>query len=145
MPNRFLVITIAAALTIALPAVAQQRVQIASATLQSAATGNGNGTPLRTTGMGAVALTVNCAGCSGGTTVNFEVSQDGTPNNYAGIGCIASTATTATFVLSTTTAGITLWQCSVAGYQLLRTRISAYSAGTVTVTGTSIALAGQRP
>ncbi len=66
-----------------------------SATMQSGAVANGNGTVLQTTGMGGATLTVNCATCSGGTQVNFEGTADGT--NYSAItGRIEGASTTGT-------------------------------------------------
>lgn len=103
-------------------------------TMQNAATANGNGTALTTTGMSGAILTVNCSGCSGGTAVNFEGSQDGT--NYSLLN--ATTLGTNTIANSTTTAGVTVWQVSVVGLTNIRARISAYSAGTVTVTGATV-------
>lgn len=100
-------------------------------TLQNAAVANGNGTTLTTSGMSTALLTVNCATCSGGTTINFEVSGDGT--NYQAInGTLTSTGEVSA---TTATAGIAVWQVPVAGSALLRARISGYSAGTVTITG----------
>lgn len=104
-----------------------------SGTLQSAAVANGNGTTLATVSQTAVALTVNCATCSGGTTVNFEGTQDGT--NFAAIfATISGTTTTTT---SSAASGINIWNVPVAGLSAIRARISGYSAGTVTVTGTA--------
>jgi hypothetical protein len=107
----------------------------ANVTLQSAATANGNGTEFLISGNSAVALTVNCVACAGGTTVNFEGTEDGT--NYSAVSAtqVGTTATTGT---STTTSGITVWQLSGAGLVKIRARISAYSAGTITVTGHAI-------
>ena len=102
-----------------------------SVTLQSGVTANGNGTTLATDGMATAILTVNCATCSGGTTVNFEGSEDA--SNFASIS--ATQLGTNTVGTSTTTAGVTVWALPVAGFQTIRARVSAYSAGTVTVTG----------
>lgn len=105
-----------------------------TAAMQTAATASGNGTGLTTNGMASAVLTVNCATCSGGTTVNFEGTEDGT--NYVALtGVQVGTQSTGT---TTTTAGVTVWQFPVAGFQTLRARISAYSAGTITVTGRSV-------
>lgn len=105
-------------------------------TMQSGATANGNGTVLTVTGLSSAILTVNCATCSGGTTINFEGTQDTTnyfPLDAKQIGSISATAN------STTTSGITGWQIQTAGFTSIRARISAYSAGTVTVTGAGVA------
>jgi hypothetical protein len=98
--------------------------------LQSAATANGNGTTLNVSGAAVGILTVNCATCSGGTTVNFEGTEDGT--NWIAVPAIQFS--TGTVASSTTTAGVTIWQLPLSGLQLVRSSISAYSAGTVTVT-----------
>ena len=76
-----------------------------------------------------VALTVTCASCAGGTTVTFEVSEDGT-NYSAQLAVLASAATIAS---STTTSGVTVWTLPLSAYKNVRARISSYSAGTVTV------------
>ncbi len=104
------------------------------AVMQNAAVANGNGTALNVAGTATAVLTVNCSSCAGGTAVNFEGTSDGT--NYTSIlGVLAGTTTTGT---STTTAGVGVWVFSTAGFQNVRARISAYSAGTVTVTGRSV-------
>ena len=105
-----------------------------TATLQSGATANGNGTVINVSGMSSVLLTVNCSACSGGTTVNFEGTEDGT--NYSSMS--ATQLGTATIATTTTTSGVTLWQMPVAGLVSIRARISAYSAGTVTITGHTV-------
>lgn len=107
-----------------------------TATLQSAATANGNGTVLSVTGMATALLTINCASCSGGTTVNFEVTEDGT-NWYAREGRLLGSSSMAT---SSANAGFNLWELPVAGAVSLRARISGYSAGTVTITGHAVPL-----
>jgi hypothetical protein len=105
-----------------------------SATLQNAAVANANGTSLDIHGMSSAILTVNCATCSGGTQVNFEATEDNT--NWFSVN--ATQAGTNNVATSTTTAGLTAWQIPVAGYMNLRARVSAYSAGTVTVTGHAV-------
>jgi hypothetical protein len=117
--------------------VAQVRSVSTSGTLQSAAVANGNGTNLAADGMSSVVLTVNCASCSGGTTVNFEGTEDNT--NFAALSAVQ--IGTNTIATTTTTAGLTYWQVPTAGLVNVRARISAYSAGTVTVTGHSVPMA----
>lgn len=111
-------------------------------TLQSAAVANGNGSTLNTIGMASAVLTVNCSSCSGGTTVNFEGTEDGT--NYTFIwGVQAGSFTNAT---STTAAGVTVWEFTgIANYQNIRARISGYSAGTITITGHTSPVASTDP
>jgi hypothetical protein len=108
---------------------------VVSGTLQNAAVANGNGTALAIRGLSVTVLTVNCSSCSGGTTVNFEVSEDGT--NF--VSSKATQVGTDTIATSTTASGITVWHSQVGGMQSVRARISAYSAGTVTVTATATA------
>lgn len=106
--------------------------------LQDRAVANGNGTPLNTNLQATVALTVNCVSCSGGTAINFEGTQDGT--TYKALNAtLLSAASSGT---STTTAGTTVWIMSVTGLKYVQARISAYSAGTVTVTGTAVPQGG---
>ena len=54
-----------------------------TATMQNAATANGNGTVLNTRAMSFAVMTVNCATCSGGTLIIFEGTEDGT--NYTSL------------------------------------------------------------
>jgi hypothetical protein len=107
-----------------------------SATLQSGATANGNGSLLSVDGMATAVVTVNCATCAGGTTVTFEVTEDGT--NFVTRDARRLGADTVSGSL--TTAGVTAWEVPVAGFVSLRARISSYSAGTVTVTGHAVPL-----
>jgi hypothetical protein len=105
-------------------------------TLQSAVVANGDGSTLSTNGYGVAVLTVNCATCSGGTLVNFEGTEDGT--NYVAISSAQRLGSVATIGASTSVAGLTYWRIPVAGFQNIRARVSAYSAGTVTVTGRAL-------
>ena len=113
--------------------VSQVAAQPTAGTLQSAAVANGAGTVLSTVGEAVAILTVNCSSCSGGTTVTFKGSQDGT--NYTAIN--AAQLGTNTISSTTATAGLTYWQVPVSGLSSIEAVISAYSAGTVTVTGTT--------
>src|SRR5271165_3331889 len=71
-----------------------------SGTLQSGATASGNGTVLAVQGLSAALVTVNCSvACTGGTTINFEISQDGT-NFVAVNGQQLGTNTIATTVVN---------------------------------------------
>lgn len=118
--------------------------QAGATTMQSAATGNGNGVATTASGYATAIVNVNCSvACSGGTTVNFE-GTDATGNFFAvaaypigggaAVNAVTNLATSAMYVIP------------VAGLTSIRARISAYSAGTITVTGTpnagSAALAG---
>lgn len=110
-------------------------------TLQNAAVANGNGTAQVVTGYSGAVLTVNCSACSGGTQINFQGSQDGT--NFSSIYAVQiGTVNTAT---STTTAGLTYWRVAVAGLTDLRATVSAYSAGTVTITSQTTPLSYDAP
>lgn len=101
--------------------------------MQNLAVANGNGTILNTNGMATATFTVICASCSGGTTVNFEGTTDGT-NYVAMLGSLSGATTTATTTTSSTTQ---VWSFSVTSFLFVRARISAYSAGTVSVFGRS--------
>ncbi len=73
---------------------------------------------------------------SGGTTVNFEASVDGT--TYVSIlACLVGSTITA--VLATAPGD---WMINVSGYKFVRARISAYSAGVVDVAGYTTVLSG---
>lgn len=110
------------------------------ATMQNAAVANGNGTVLTVTGQAVATLTVNCSSCSGGTTINFEGTEDGT--NFVSV--FATQIGTSTIATSTTTSGITVWEISPSALRSLRARISAYSAGTITITGRTHAVGGNQ-
>lgn len=108
-----------------------------SATLQNAAVANGNGTAFAISGTSSALVTVNCSvACSGGTTITFQISQDGA--NYAAVNAqqVGSATVASTVVNQGTTA--TIWRINTAGASSLRAPISAYSAGTITVTATAI-------
>lgn len=110
---------------------------VVTGSLQSAAVANGNGTALAVQGLSSMAVTVNCSvACSGGTTVTFQGSQDGT--NYSTLsGLQAGTTTIAGTVVNQGTTP-TVWYVNVFGLQLVRAVISAYSAGTITVTASAV-------
>lgn len=104
-------------------------------TMQSAATGNGNGTSLNVQGY-AVALlnVVSSVAMAGGTTINFEASVDDT----TWVAIAAHTIGTNGSLATTTTADGD-YRVQTAGYKSVRARISGYSAGTVTVKGYAVA------
>jgi hypothetical protein len=112
----------------------------ASLTLQNAVVANANGAPLVTNGYGGAVLHVVCSvACSGGTTINFEASFDGTTyvaiqGTPVGGGAPVSTATTTGD-----------FAFNISGYTDLRARISAYSAGTITVTGFATSFPSLQP
>lgn len=138
MKRALFILAIAARLVLAQSAGVGSIWTVVTGTLQSAAVANGNGSTLAVQGLGSVAVTVNCSvACSGGTTITFQVSQDGT--NYAPVlATQASAATQATTVVNQGTTP-TIWIVPVAGMQLVRAPISAYSAGTITVTAAAVA------
>jgi len=100
-----------------------------STTLQSSASANSNGATLSVLGMGTVTFTVT--GTYQGT-VNFEGSEDGV--NFYGLQ--ATQLGTNVFGMSTATTGI--FQASCAGLQTIRSRISGYATGQITVTAHAI-------
>lgn len=107
-----------------------------TATLQNAATSNGNGSTLTTIGWFTALFTVNCSvSCTGGTTITFQGS-DGT--NFVPLLAqqVGGTTLASTVVNQGTT--VTLWQVNVAGLTNIRAPISNYSAGTITVTATVV-------
>ena len=108
-------------------------------TLQSAATANGNGTAMTVAGLSSSIFSVNCSvSCSGGTTINFEGSADGT--NYSFLPAVqVSSATIANSIANQASGSVTLWQVPIGAIQSIRARISGYSAGTITVTATASA------
>ena len=102
-------------------------------TLQNAAVANGNGTTLNVAGYVTAILNVTASvAMSGGTTINFEASVDGT--TWVAINAI----TIGSSAVGTTTTTTGDYQIAVAGYSNLRARISAYSAGTITIKGYTI-------
>jgi hypothetical protein len=107
-------------------------------TLQSSAVANGNGTALAVQGLATALVTVNCSvACSGGTTVTFQVSQDGT--NYSAVTAQQKGTTTIASTVANQGTTPTVWTVDLTGAQYLRAPISGYSAGTVTVTATAVA------
>ncbi len=99
-------------------------------TMQNAATANGNGTSLTSTGYATAILNITASvAMSGGTTINFEASVDGT----TWVSILGTQVGTSTAATSTTSVGD--WVFNISGYNNLRARISAYSAGTITVKG----------
>lgn len=116
------------------PVGAQASTRPAATTMQNAAVANGNGVSLAVTGQ-AVALlnVVSSPAMSGGTTINFEASVDDTTWVSIGahtIGVNGSMASTATADGD--------YRIATAGYKSIRARISAYSAGTITVKGYAV-------
>lgn len=107
-------------------------------TMQSGATANGNGTVLATNGYSTVILDVDCTvACSGGTTVNFE-GTDAT-GNYVSISGFPLGGQSAAVNSVTNLTGVAMYAVNSAGLTNIRARISSYSAGTITVTGTPVA------
>jgi hypothetical protein len=107
--------------------VSQQAAGSASATLQNAATGAGNGSTLNVLGMSSCVFTVT--GTFTGLTVNFEGSEDG--STYSAL----TTAQLGTTTLGSTTTSTGLFECSVGSLQLVRARLTASTpTGTLTVT-----------
>lgn len=101
-------------------------------TMQNAVSANGNGTAIVATGYSQVVFEVVCSvACSGGTTINFEYSLD-TSTFYAGYA--QQLGTTSTWATTATTSGVYVMPVGGA-IRSVRTRISAYSAGTITIKG----------
>lgn len=98
-------------------------------TMQSAATGTGNGTALTVTGFGSsmIQITGTFVG-----TVTFEVTGDGT--NYEGIYGVNSE--TGVPVLTATAPGVFFF--SHPAGQAVRARVSAYTSGSITAKGRAL-------
>jgi len=95
-------------------------------TLQSGATGLSDGTAIEVGSYSTLVLYINISATA---TVTFEVSVDGT-NYVTIIGKFVQTASTAS--VTTTTATMLF---GVSGYKFFRARVSAYTSGTVDVSG----------
>lgn len=100
-----------------------------SFTFQSAVITDGNGTAADVTGLPGV-----CVQVEGITTASviFEGTIDG--ESWYGIQSINMTTT----ALATLTAADGLWYVPTGGVEQLRTRVSTYSGGTITVIGRAI-------
>lgn len=108
-------------------------------TMQNAAVANGNGTSLVVTGYATALLQATSSpSMSGGTTVNFEGSADG---GTTWVSVVAHQLGTSGSQITTATADAD-FRINCAGLSHLRARISAYSAGTVTIKGYASPLAG---
>jgi len=110
--------------------ITQSAAQSVSATLQSAQTGNANGTTITTLGMATITFTVTVSSFVG--TVNFEGSEDN--SNFSAMLVVPAGGTTT--VTTATAAG--QWTASCAGLQTVRARTSGVSAGNVTVTAHAV-------
>ncbi len=107
-------------------------------TLQIDAVANGNGFQMDVAGYATVLIHImSSTAMSGGTTVNFEVSVDG--SNWT---AIMGTLISSGVVASTATADGD-YRVNVTGFNWLRTRISSYSAGKTTILGYASPLSGQ--
>jgi len=103
------------------------------ATLQSAATANGNGIDFTVDGYGVSMLQVTGTFSA---TITFYGSIDGT--NFVAI----SATDTNTGAIGTTATAAGIFRVNCAGYQKVRAVISGYASGTITVTGRALAVAG---
>lgn len=108
-----------------------------STTMQNAAVANANGTSLNVSGYATAILNILAPSIGGGTTINFEASVDDT--TWVSI-MGQSVGSDAPMAVSTTVAGD--FRFNVAGYKSVRARISAYSAGTITIKGYASVVAG---
>ena len=102
-------------------------------TFQSGATATGNGTAFEVGGLGAVGVQVEGITTA---TVIFEGTVDGS-TWYA---IRAYDRTNGTIASQATADG--LWEVPTAGLKQLRARISAYTSGTITVSGLGVFAAG---
>jgi hypothetical protein len=103
----------------------------APTTMQSAVSGNANGTTLPVSGYAtAIVSIVSSTPMSGGTVVNFEVSED----NTTWVSILAHQLGASGSLVATTSADGN-YRINCAGIVSVRARISGYSAGTTTITG----------
>lgn len=100
-------------------------------TLQAAAVAIGAGTSLDMEG--GAGATFQVAGTFVGT-VTWEATIDGT--NWIGVAVADLASTTRARTLTTTAPGLLLLD-GVRGVQLVRARVSAWTSGTITVTGSA--------
>lgn len=112
----------------------------ANATLQSAATANGDGTSLSVRGYSGVLFTIRCTvACSGGTTITLKASEDGTRyETLTRAVRIGNAGTYGGVILNQADTDDSLWYATVDGAQAVLAVISGYSAGTITVTATAV-------
>jgi hypothetical protein len=107
-------------------------------TFQSAAGATGNGTALAVDRYSTLGMQVVISNTA---TVAFEATSDGT--NWVAAVCVSIGSTTGTLITSTTSSVVV--QCPVAGLQQFRARVSAWTSGTVDVTGrASTAVLGKK-
>jgi hypothetical protein len=97
-------------------------------TFQSAAGATGNGTALDVSKYNSLSVQLVISNTA---TVTFEGTVDN--SNWVSLACTSIASTSATLVTSATASG--LYQCNTAGLSSVRMRISAWTSGTVTVTG----------
>lgn len=97
-------------------------------TLQSAAVATGDGEMLSVSQFTAVSAQVTIATTA---TVTFEVTANGA--DWVSVTCTSIADTVGTLVSTATASGV--YQCNVAGMTYFRARISAWTAGAVTVYG----------
>ena len=110
--------------------VSQTRAQVPPSTaMQTNVSANANGTAVQVGGYSSALIVVTASvGMSGGTTINFECQSNGT---FGAVSALKMGTTT----VATTTTTTGDYQIAVGSYQSCRARISAYSAGTMTVVG----------
>lgn len=128
--RRILSAILGVSLLVAAPAYAVVA-SVVNHTFQSAAGATGNGTALKTNAYNSLALQVIISNTA---TVTFEGSVN--DSNWVSLVCtsIASTSGTLT-TTATDAAGSGVYQCNTAGLASVRARVSAWTSGTVTVTG----------
>lgn len=130
LKSLLLVLALFVAAPLSAQTVSQTRAQVPpGTTLQSAVSGNANGTAAVVSGYSSFMMSVTASvAMSGGTTINFECQSNGT---FAAVSALKLGTTT----VGTTTTTTGDYQVSVGSYLTCRARISAYSAGTMTIIG----------
>lgn len=115
---------------------------VTSATLQDAATADGNGTDFDITGMGTVRLTVIPTSFS--ATVTFSASADGT--NFDVIRGYKQGATTvATSLALSGSSTVSIWEFPAAGLTKIRAALSGSSGTSITIVGAASPLPSNEP
>ena len=110
---------------------------VSAGNAQSSQTANGNGTAISVAGYGAALIDVNCSvNCSGGTVISFTATD--VVGNYVAVGAIPISGQSQAVTSVTNQTGQILYCVPNLGYTTLRTPITSYSAGTISVTITPI-------
>lgn len=120
------------ALVLPMPAAA---ITVTTKTLQNAAAANGNGTVVNVTGMTTVVIEVEGTFSA---TVSFQANVNTNGSQWTALECFSLSNRTTAATSATSTGA---WRCNLIGVNRIRTPVSGYASGSVTVTA-GIASAG---